>query len=76
MTRHLTRGALAVAAGALLALALAATPLRADLGGASPDSWPRFFRYAGCALGIAGAASGFGVAAAVAMCLHVLVTEG
>ena len=75
MTRHLTRGSLVVAVGALLVLAFAATAVRADIVGPGPDSWSRFFRYAGCALGIAAASTGLGVAAAVMMCLHVLVTE-
>ena len=75
MTRRLARGAFAAAAGALLALALTAGPLHADVGGVSPDSWARLFRYAGCALGIAAASTGLGIAAAVTMCLHVLVTE-
>ena len=76
MTRHLTRATLALAAGAVFALVLTATPLRADFGGPGPDSWSRLFRYAGCALGIAAATTGLGVTAAVVMCLHVLVTEG
>lgn len=75
MNRKSTLGLLPVAASVLVALALTASPLLADLGGPTPDSWGRLFRYAGCALGIAAASSGIGVAAAVMMCLHVLVTE-
>lgn len=76
MTRNLTRGALAIAAGAILLSALSAGPLLADLGGVSPDSWARFFKYAGCAIAIAGASTGWGIAGAIAMCAHVFVTEG
>ena len=75
MIRKALRCALGVTAGVLLALAFCAGPLSADLGGPSPHSWARLFRYAGCALAIAAASSGLGVAAAVVMCLHVLVTE-
>jgi len=75
MTRNLKRAALAVAAGAFLALALAATPLHADVAGLTPDSLTRTLRYMGCALGIAAAASGLGIAAAMVMCIHVLVTD-
>ena len=75
MTRKLALGAFAAAAGTFLALTFTAGPLHADLGGVGPDSWARLFRYAGCALGIAAASTGLGVAAAVVMCLHVLVTE-
>ena len=75
MIRRIARTAFAVTAGVLVALAFAAGPLHADLGGPSPDSWGRLLRYAGCALGIAAATSGFGIAAAVAMCVHVLIAE-
>ena len=75
MNRKSSLRLLSVAASVLLALALTASPLLADLGGPTPDSWGRLFRYAGCALGIAAATSGIGVAAAVALCLHVLVID-
>lgn len=75
MIRRIARGAFAVTAGVLLALAFAAGPLHADLGGPSLDSWSRLLRYAGCALAIAAATTGLGIAAAVVMCVHVLITE-
>jgi hypothetical protein len=75
MSRNLKPAALAMAAGAFLALALAATPVRADVAGVTPDSMTRTLRYLGCAFGIAAAASGLGIAAAMAMCIHVLVTD-
>ena len=73
MTRTLANAALIVAAGGLLVMT--ATPLQADLGGVAPDSWSRLLRYAACALSIAAATTGLGVAAAVAVCLHLFVTE-
>ncbi len=75
MTRRIARPAFIAAAAVLFTLALVAGPLHADLGGPSTENVPRFLRYAGCALAIAGASTGLGVAAAVVMCLHVLVTE-
>ena len=74
MTRRIARTAFTAAAAVLLALAFAAGPLHADLGGPSLDSVPRLLRYAGCALAIAGASTGLGLAAAVVMCVHVLIT--
>jgi len=75
MIRRIARCSMAVTACALVALAFAAGPLHADLGGPSPDSWSRLLLYAGCALGIAAASTGFGVAAAVVACVHVLILE-
>ena len=74
MTRKIARTAFTAAAAVLLALAFAG-PLHADLGGPSLDSVARLLRYAGCALAIAGASTGLGLAAAVVMCVHVLITE-
>ena len=75
MILRIARGALAVTAGVLVALAISAGPLHADLGGPGLNSWARMLQYAGCALGIVTASTGFGMAAAVMMCVHVLVTE-
>ena len=75
MTRRIARTAFTAAGVVLLMLAFAAGPLHADLGGPGTESWPQFLRYAGCALAIAGASTGLGLAAAVVMCIHVLVTE-
>jgi len=75
MIRRIARGALATTACVLIGLAIAAGPLHADLGGPSPDSWPRLLRYAGCAIAIAAASTGLGLAGAVVMCVHVLITE-
>jgi hypothetical protein len=75
MIRRIARCTLVITAGALLALAFAAGPLHADIGAPSTNSWGQLFRYAGCALGIAAATTGLGLAAAVAMCLHVLTID-
>jgi len=75
MTRRIARTAFTAAAVVLLALAFAAGPLHADLGGPSVDNAARLLRYAGCALGIAAAGSGLGLAAAIVMCIRVLATE-
>ena len=75
MLRRIARSALLVIASGLVALAVCAGPLHADLGGPGTESLPRLLRYAGCALAIAAATSGLGIAAAVVMCVHVLVTD-
>jgi citrate lyase beta subunit len=72
MIRRIARCSMAVTACALVALAFAAGPLHADLGGPSPDSWSRLLHYAGCALGIVAASTGLGLAAAVVACVRVL----
>jgi hypothetical protein len=74
MMRRIARCAFAVTGGVLLALALTAGTLHADIAG-PPDSVTRLLRYAGCALGIAAATTGMGIAAAIVMCVHVLITE-
>lgn len=75
MIRRIARCALLIAAFGLVALAFCAGPLHADLGGPGTESVPRLLRYAGCALAIAAATSGLGIAAAVVMCVHVFVTD-
>jgi hypothetical protein len=75
MIRRITRTAFATTAGVLLALAFVAGPLHADIGGPGAESWTKLLNYAGCALGIAAAASGFGVAAAIVACVKILVLE-
>ena len=75
MTRRIARTAFTTAGVVLLALAFAAGPLHADIGGPGTESWPRMLRYAGCALAIAAASSGLGLVAALVMCAHVLITE-
>ena len=59
----------------LLALAVMAAPLWAASQGLTTDSATKAFRYAACALGIAAASTGFGLAATVAMCLSVFFAE-
>jgi len=75
MTRRIARTAFSAAAVVLLALAFAAGPLHADLGGPGPETVPHLLRLAGCALAVAAATTGLGLAAAVVMCLHVLMTQ-
>jgi len=73
MFRRIARCALVITASTLLALAFVAGPLHADIGG--PDGsnpWPLILAYAGCALSIAAASSGLGVAAAVVACIRIL----
>jgi hypothetical protein len=75
MIRRIARCAMAVTACALVALAFAAGPLHADLGGPSSDSWSRLLLYGGCALGIVAASTGLGLAVAVVACVRILILE-
>ena len=72
MFRRIARCSPAIAAGALLALALAAGSVYADIGGPVGDSWGRVLAYAGCALSLAAATTGLGVAAAAIACVRIL----
>ena len=57
---------------------LALAPLAAAQTDAAPEAQDGFFkllRYAGCAMSIAAAPSGLGVAAATVLCLALLVDE-
>jgi len=51
-----------------LLLLLAAPVAHAAVDPPSTDGWGSFFAYAACALGIAGASTGFGAAAAAVGC--------
>jgi hypothetical protein len=75
MIRRIVRSALACTAAALVALAFAAGPLHADLGGPGPDSLSRLLMGLGCALAIAAASSGFGLAAVLVTCVRVLIID-
>lgn len=75
MNRNLRHASLVVASIVIGALVLSVVPALADTAGVQQDSWGRLFRYAGCALGVAAATSGLGVAAAIMMCLHVMVID-
>jgi hypothetical protein len=59
----------------LVALTLAATPVRAAEATSEPEGWGKVLRYSSCALMIAGSTGGVLVAAAVVGCLVLLHDE-
>jgi hypothetical protein len=75
MTRRIARTAFATAGAMLLALSFAAGPLHADLNGPGTESWTKLLAYAGCAISIAAASSGLGLAATIVMCVRLFIIE-
>ena len=75
MTRNFGSRWLGWSVVALIALALTAAPLWAASQDPSMDSMTKALKYGACALGIAAAITGWGLAATVAMCLSVFFAE-